>query len=60
VLGACGADDTNTPPEFDGHIASLGTGARYEEIAHARYFPSVENPDVFNRNMLGWLQAQRD
>ena len=60
VLVVCGADDTDTPPEFNRRITSLVPGARYEEIAHARHFPNVENPDVFNRIMLDWLQAQRD
>jgi hypothetical protein len=30
---------------------------RYEEIAEARYFPNVERPEAFNRNMTGWRQA---
>jgi 3-oxoadipate enol-lactonase len=59
VLVVCGAADTDSPPEGNRRIASLVPGARYEEIADARHMPNVEKPDVFNRIMLGWLQAQR-
>ena len=59
VLVVCGANDTGNPPEGNRRIASLVPGARYEEIAGARHLVNVEKPDVFNRIMLGWLQAQR-
>ncbi|MFO1023706.1 MAG: alpha/beta fold hydrolase [Acetobacteraceae bacterium] len=59
VLVVCGDGDAGTPPAANKHIASLVPGGRYEEIADARHFPNVEHPDVFNRIMLGWLQAQR-
>jgi len=41
------------------HLAGLVPGGRYEEIANARHFPNVEHPEVFNRIMIGWLDAQR-
>jgi 3-oxoadipate enol-lactonase len=59
VLVVCGSHDEGTPPEGNRRIASLVPGARYEEIADARHFPNVEHPDVFNRIMMGWLNAQR-
>ena len=30
-------------------------GARYELIADAKHFPNVEDPEAFNRLMMGWL-----
>ena len=58
VLVVCGDGAAGTPPAANKQIASLVPGGRYEEIADARHFPNVEHPDVFNRIMLGWLQAQ--
>ena len=29
------------------------------EIANARHFPNVEQPDAFNKIMMAWLWAQR-
>jgi len=59
VLTVCGSDDAGTPPEANRRIASLVPGGRYEEIAAARHFPNVEHPDIFNRIMMGWLEARR-
>jgi 3-oxoadipate enol-lactonase len=59
TLVVCGAKDEGTPPAGNKKIAELVPGGRYEEIADARHFPNVEHPDVFNRIMLGWLNAQR-
>ncbi|MDE2514740.1 MAG: 3-oxoadipate enol-lactonase [Rhodospirillales bacterium] len=59
VLVVCGADDPGTPPEANRHIAALVPGARYQEIPAARHFPNVEQPDDFNRILLGWLAARR-
>ena len=59
TLVVCGAKDEGTPPAGNKHIAELVPGGRYEEIADARHFPNVEHPDVFNRILLGWLEAQR-
>jgi 3-oxoadipate enol-lactonase len=59
TLVACGALDEGTPPAGNKRIAELIPGGRYEEIANARHFPNVEHPDVFNRIMLGWLNAHR-
>jgi 3-oxoadipate enol-lactonase len=59
TLVVCGAKDEGTPPAGNRRIAELIPGARYEEIADARHFPNVERADVFNRILLGWLEARR-
>jgi 3-oxoadipate enol-lactonase len=59
VLVVCGDGDAGTLPAENKRLAGLVPGGRYEEIADARHFPNVEHPDVFNRIMLGWLQAQK-
>jgi 3-oxoadipate enol-lactonase len=59
VLVVCGEHDAGTPAVDNLRIASLVPGGRYEEIAGMRHFPNVEAPDVFNRIMLGWLEAQK-
>ena len=38
---------------------ALIPGARYEEIADARHFSNVEQPEAFNRILLDWLTARR-
>lgn len=60
VLVLCGAQDAGTPPDQNRRIAELVPGARYEEMADARHFPNVEDPEVFNRIMLEWLNARRN
>ena len=59
VLVVCGIDDPGTPPSENRRLAELVPGGRYEEIPNARHFPNVERPDVFNRIMISWLEAQR-
>jgi len=59
TLVVCGADDPGTPASENRHLAGLVPGGRYEEIANARHFPNVEHPEVFNRIIIGWLDAQR-
>ena len=59
ALVVCGADDPGTPPSENRRLAELVPGGRYEEIPNARHFPNVERPNVFNRIMIGWLEAQR-
>ena len=59
TLAVCGAEDPGTPPSENQRIAALVPGARYEAIAAARHLPNVEQPEAFNRIMLGWLDARR-
>jgi len=40
-------------------LAKLVPGARYEEIPNANHFCNVDQPDAFNRIMMGWLDKQR-
>ena len=58
-LVVCGDQDPGTPPAGNKKIAELVPGGSYEEIANARHFPNVEQPDVFNRIMMGWLGKHR-
>jgi 3-oxoadipate enol-lactonase len=59
TLVVCGSDDPGTPAPENKRLASLVPGGRYEEIPGMRHFPNVEAPDVFNKIMLGWLEAQK-
>src|SRR5579883_1439636 len=59
VLVVCGEEDAGTPAADNRRLAGLVPGGRYEEIAGMRHFPNVEAPELFNRIMLGWLEAQR-
>ena len=59
TLVVCGDDDPGTPAEGNQRIASLISGAQYQEIAHARHIPMVEHPKLFSRILLGWLKEQR-
>jgi 3-oxoadipate enol-lactonase len=59
TLVVCGDGDPGTPPAENRRIAGLVPGARYEEIAAARHFPNVEQPDSFNRILGSWLAGQR-
>jgi len=57
VLVLCGADDPGAPPSESRQIVELLPKARYEEIADARHLPNVEHPEIFNRLLIGWLEA---
>jgi 3-oxoadipate enol-lactonase len=59
VLVVCGADDPGTPASENRRLAGLVPVGRYEEIPNTRHFPNVEQPEVFNRIMMGWLETQR-
>jgi 3-oxoadipate enol-lactonase len=59
LLVVCGADDPGTPASENRKIASLVPGARYEELPGCLHFPNVEQPDAFNRIMLGWLDQHK-
>jgi 3-oxoadipate enol-lactonase len=59
TLVVCGDDDPGTPAEGNRLIAERISGARYEEIAHARHLLNVQHPQEFNRIMLDWLAGHR-
>ncbi len=55
-----GVDDANVESGAARQIAGLLPNGRYEEIgAGARHLPNVEFPEIFNRLMMGWLDARR-
>jgi 3-oxoadipate enol-lactonase len=56
TLVVAGADDQFTKPAENRRVAELIPGARYEEIAGAKHFPNVEQPEAFNRVLLDWLK----
>src|SRR5262249_30028257 len=51
-------DPDGTTPAMR-QLAQLVPGARYEEIPNANHFCNVDQPDAFNRIMMGWLDEQR-
>jgi 3-oxoadipate enol-lactonase len=59
LLVVCGTDDAGTPASENRRLAGLVPGARYEEMAGCLHFPNVEQPDSFNRLMMGWLESHK-
>ncbi|MGE5271024.1 MAG: alpha/beta fold hydrolase [Thiohalocapsa sp.] len=59
LLVLCGENDAGTPAADNRRLAGLVPGARYEEMAGCLHFPNVEQPDRFNRLMLGWLETHK-
>lgn len=57
VLVVCGDNDSGTPPSENQRLAQLIPGARYLEIAGSQHLPNVEQPVVFNRTLLSWLDS---
>jgi 3-oxoadipate enol-lactonase len=57
TLVVAGAQDPLTKAAENRRLAELVPGGRYEEIADAKHFPNVEQPDAFNRILLDWLKG---
>jgi 3-oxoadipate enol-lactonase len=57
TMVVCGADDPGTPRAVNERIAGQIPGARFAAIPNAMHLPNIEDPDAFNRIMLGWLAA---
>ena len=55
VLGLVGADDALTPPEETRAMMDLTPRGITAEIPGAGHLSCIENPDGFNRAILGWL-----
>lgn len=55
VLG--GDNDAFTPPATCQALASAIPGAKFALIPHAGHLSSLENPQTFNRHLLGFLQS---
>jgi len=59
TLAVRGAEDPDGTAKAMRQLAELVPGCRYEEIPNARHFCNVDQPDAFNRLMMGWLDKQR-
>lgn len=46
-------------PAESRHIASLFPNGSYKDFSGARHLPNIEQPEAFNRVLLGWLAARR-
>jgi pimeloyl-ACP methyl ester carboxylesterase len=58
TLVICGEEDTLTPPEEARMISRAIAGSILELIPRAGHLPNVEQPDVFNRVVLKFLESQ--
>jgi 3-oxoadipate enol-lactonase len=54
-----GAEDTLTTPALGREMAKEIPGAEYFEIAAAGHLPNIEQPEVFNRKLIEFLNANR-
>lgn len=57
TLVVCGSDDLLTPPKYAHYLAKMIKGARVEVIDGAGHMVMIEQPDEFNRRVLGFLQT---
>jgi 3-oxoadipate enol-lactonase len=55
ALVLVGAEDKLTPPEEARKLAGLIAGAEYAEIPLAGHLSNLENPEAFNRALIGFL-----
>lgn len=56
TLVVVGELDRVTPPALAEDIASRIAGARLEVISNAGHLPNIEQPDIFNRVVLNFLE----
>jgi len=59
TLALRGAEDPDGTEKAMRSLAELVPGARLEQIPNARHFCNVDQPDAFNRIMMGWLDEQQ-
>lgn len=59
TLVARGSDDKGATPEQSQALVKLIANAKYGEIPGGRHVCNVELPEVFNRMMMEWLNANR-
>ena len=59
TLVVCGTEDPSASPAESRHIAGFFPNGSYDEFPGARHLPNVEQPEAFNRVLLGWLGARR-
>lgn len=55
VLGVVGSDDAMTTPEETQAMMDLTPQGTTAEIPGAGHLSCIENPDIFNQTVLGWL-----
>ena len=55
-----GADDRLTTPEIGRKLASEIDGAEYRELPNAGHLSNIEQPDAFNRALVGFLARHRE
>jgi 3-oxoadipate enol-lactonase len=54
-----GSEDKGATREQADHLLKLIPNSKFDEIAGGRHVSNVEFDDVFNRMMMGWLNANR-
>lgn len=59
TLFACGTEDPGASPAATRHAATLVQAGSYAEFPNAKHLPNIENPDLFNQVLLGWIGSQR-
>ncbi|HKB36172.1 MAG TPA: alpha/beta hydrolase [Gemmataceae bacterium] len=59
VLAVRGAEDPDGAEPGMRHLAELVPGGRLEQIPNANHFCNVDQPDAFNKIMMGWLDQHR-
>ena len=57
TLVVVGVDDKLTPPSEAREMADAIPGARYEEVPVAGHLSNLENPEAFNRLLIGFLNG---
>ncbi len=57
VLVVCGSEDLLTPPKYARYLAEKIKGATTAIIEGAGHMVMIEQPDEFNRRVLGFLQT---
>jgi len=59
TLVVCGTEDPSATPAATRKAASLFPNGSYDEFPGARHLPNIEQPEAFNRVLLGWLGKHR-
>jgi 3-oxoadipate enol-lactonase len=60
TLAVRGVEDPDAPAKAMQRLADLVPGCRLEQIADARHFCNIDQPDAFNRIMMGWFDQHRN
>jgi 3-oxoadipate enol-lactonase len=55
-LGIAGSEDGSTPPDLVRETISLIPGAQFQLIKKAGHLPCVEQPEVYAKILLKFLQ----